>query len=350
MKKNVARILRYAQEQLIIVEGLKSATAEVTKGTGRAVASIHNAMWLLESEDCEVPAVRGLRRFPSTKAETEALREFLNTDVGVHESIIEKKYEEAFGSPSTPPRVDPPGGWTPEAINQAAFKPQVTLDQANHQLCALPNPPLSRKMSRFVKLGKLLLSVVGDNKLGAVKYSYLRSKIDEVDKQLEATDATGNVRDFIEMEVVPPFQNVAIKPLRFFLTLLHGDTINEAKGLGFTFQYKGSNPALWRFGEANDIKKLGIPWIQCGDAVEAINACNAKWQEILSKYVTVEQPKREVELPEKVIRWISLGKNAENVVANGFDFGKKDIDRVDSELGVYAKQALDAVEACMKQS
>jgi hypothetical protein len=342
MKKNVARILRYALEQLVIVERLKSVTAEVTKGTGRAVASIHNVLWLLESEQEKGPVLR--KRLLPHPVQWGELAD--DTVINAVEEICKREVDPI----ADPPQADPPGGWTPGAIDQAAFKPQVTLDQANHQLCALPNPPLSRKMSRFVKLGKLLESVVGDNRLGAVKYSYLRSKIDEVDKQLEATDATGNVRDFIEMEVVPPFQNVAIKPLRFFLTLLHGDTINEAKVLGFTFQYKGSNPALWRFGEANDIKKLGIPWIQCGDAVEAINACNAKWQEILSKYVTVEQPKPKIELPEKVIRWIALGKNAENVVANGFDFGKKDIDRVDSELGVYAKQALDAVAACIKQS
>lgn len=331
MDKNVARILRYAQEQLITVEGLKAASPEVTKGTGRAIAAIHNALWLLESDQVKGPVLRK-RLLPHPVQWSE-----MDDDVVVQDSVVAMKYKEAFGSPSTPPQVDPPGGWTPEAVDQAAFKPQVTPDNA-----------------------------------------------------IDTEDA-------IEPE---PVQSVAIKPLSFYLTLLHGDTINEANELGFIFQYKGSRPALWRFGVANDIKKLGIPWIQCGDAVEAINACNAKWQEILSKYVAVEKPKpsfspsprlvllvalgkrsekqlselrlpvltgdefddaelrdaRELiadecfDLPRQVIRWIALGKNAEDVVANGHDFQKKDIDRVDSEFEFYADQALFAVSACLEKS
>jgi hypothetical protein len=212
MKKNVARILRYALEQLVIVERLKSVTAEVTKGTGRAVASIHNVLWLLESEDSEVPAVKRLRSYPSTKAEAEALQEFLDTDVVIHESIIEKKYEEAFGSPATPPQVDPPGGWTPEAIDAAKF-PESVKQTAQ-------------------------LSFVA-------------------------------------------------KPLNFLPEMVGGDEIQEASAFNYVFQISGHTPAKWRYGTAQEISRRAVLWAGASTFSEAIDACNAVWRELLSKYVTV---------------------------------------------------------------
>lgn len=270
MDKNVARILRYAQEQLIIVEGLKAASPEVTKGTGRAIAAIHNALWLLESEQQAKGPVLRKRLLPHPVQWSE-----LDDDAVAQDSVVARKYEEVFGSPSTPPQVDPPGGWTHEAIEAAKF-PESVKQTAQ-------------------------LSFVA-------------------------------------------------KPLNFLPEMVGGDEIQEASAFNYVFQIKGHTPAKWRHATVREMLKTSIPWEDVATFSDAIHVCNAVWRELLSDYVTVEQPKREVQLPEKVIRWIALGKNAENVVANGFDFGKKDIDRVDSELGVYAKQALDAVEACMKQS
>lgn len=267
MKKNVARILRYALEQLVVVERLKSVTAEVTKGTGRAVASIHNALWLLESEQEKGPVLRNtLLPHPVQWGEL--------ADDTVINAVEEIRKRES--DPITdPPQADPPGGWTPEAIDAAKFPESV--NQTVH--------------SCFVA-----------------------------------------------------------KPLRFLPGMWAGDEIQEASAFGYVFQIKGHTPAKWRYGMVREMSRRSVPWEDVATFFEAIHACNAGWRKILSHYVTVEQPKPEIELPDKVIRWIAIGKNAENVVANGFDFGKKDIDRVDSEFEFYAKQALDAVAACMKQS
>jgi hypothetical protein len=277
MKKNVARILRYALEQLVIVERLKSVTAEVTKGTGRAVASIHNALWLLESEDSEVPAVKRLRSYPSTKAEAEALQEFLDTDVVIHESIIKKKYEESFDLPETPPQSDPPGGWTPEAIDAAKF-PESVKQTAQ-------------------------LSFVA-------------------------------------------------KPLKFLPEMVGGDEIQEASAFNYVFQISGHTPAKWRYGTVREMSRRSVPWEDVATFSDAIHVCNAVWREILSDYVTVEQPKPEIELPEKVIRWIALGKNAEAVILNGFKFCGTDLSRVDSldSSHFYMLDAKNAVKEAIKES
>lgn len=217
MDKNVARILRYAQEQLIIVEGLKAASPEVTKGTGRAIAAIHNALWLLESAQEKRPMLRK-RLLPHPVQWSE-----LDDDAVAHDSVVARKYEEAFGSPETLPQIDPPGGWTTEAIDQAAFKPQAAPDNAS------------------------------------------------------------DTEDAIERE---PVVRVVIKPLVFYSPGSRG-IVSEARAIGLVFQCSGDTPALWRFAKAGDIKTKNVFWNECENMDAAKAACNAKWQEILSKYVTV---------------------------------------------------------------